>query len=409
MSVIKVIKTEQDHADAMDRLMLLMDTDLEEGSAEESELEVLAILIEQYESEHFPMDKPDPVEAIKFRMEQQGLTQKDMKPYFGSASKASEVLNGKRALSLAMIRKLHSGLEIPAEVLIRQPGTSLADFEGMSWNQFPIAEMKKRGYFSDFTGSLPELKEYAEEYIGRFLKSVRSQYIEPAYCKTSAHYVSDKSVDKYALLAWQVRVLQKAENIKTAYSYNPDSIDLATMQELARLSWAEQGPKVAQEFLSMLGIKLVIEPHFDKTYLDGAAMLDSNGHPVIGMTIRHDRLDNFWFTLMHEIAHIACHLRPDSQAFFDDIDSVKKDDIEREADGMASEALIPSSVWMNAEIRFNHDESSCIEFARQLKIHPAIVAGRIRHENKNYQALTSLIGNKQVRHHFVLPRIIRTD
>ena len=400
MSVIKVIKTGQDHADAMDRLMQLMDADPKEGSAEENELEVLAILIEQYESEHFPMDKPDPVDAIKFRMEQQGLTQKDMKPYFGSASKVSEVLNGKRALSLAMIRKLHSGLEIPAEVLIQQPGTSLSDFEGMSWNQFPIAEMKKRGYFPDFTGSLPELKEYAEEYIGRFLKSIRSQYIEPAYCRTSAHYVCDKSVDAYSLLAWQARVLQKAENIKTVYPYNPDSIDLAIMRELASLSWTEQGPKVAQEFLSMFGIKLVIEPHFDKTYLDGAAMLDANGHPVIGLTIRHDRLDNFWFTLMHEIAHIACHLHPDSQAFFDDIDSIEKDDIEREADDMASEALIPSEIWMDAAVRFNHDESGCIKFARQLKIHPAIVAGRIRHENKNYQTLTSLIGNKQVKHHF---------
>ena len=83
---------------------------------------MLAILIEQYESMQFPTELPDPVEAIKFRMEQQGLTQKDMKPYFGSDSKTSEILNGKRTLSLLMIRKLHEGLDIPAEVLIQERG-----------------------------------------------------------------------------------------------------------------------------------------------------------------------------------------------------------------------------------------------------------------------------------------------
>ena len=125
MSAIKVIKTEQDHADAMERLMALMDIDPAEGSDEDNELEVLSVLIEQYESVHFPMDKPDPIDAIKFRMDQQGLTQKDMKPFFGSASKVSEVLNKKRPLSLAMIRRLHDGLDIPADVLIQRITTFL--------------------------------------------------------------------------------------------------------------------------------------------------------------------------------------------------------------------------------------------------------------------------------------------
>ena len=127
MSVIKVIKTAKDHSDAMARLMTLLDANPEEGSPEDNELEVLALLIEQYESAQFSTDLPDPVEAIKFRMEQQGLTRKDMRPYFGSDSKTSEVLNGKRSLSLLMIRKLHKGLEIPAEVLIQERGGSLSN------------------------------------------------------------------------------------------------------------------------------------------------------------------------------------------------------------------------------------------------------------------------------------------
>jgi HTH-type transcriptional regulator / antitoxin HigA len=95
--------------------------DARPGSAEFDELELLTLLIENYEEAHYPIDFPDPVEAIKFRMEQQGLSPKDMIPYLGSQSKVSEVLNHKRPLSLAMIRALSQGLDIPIEVLVRRP------------------------------------------------------------------------------------------------------------------------------------------------------------------------------------------------------------------------------------------------------------------------------------------------
>ncbi|AMO58253.1 putative transcription regulator with HTH domain-containing protein [Endozoicomonas montiporae CL-33] len=400
MSAIKVIKTEQDYADAMDRLMTLMESAPEEDSPEDSELEVLALLIEKYETEQFPTDLPDPIEAIRFRMDQQGLTQKDMKPYFGSASKVSEVLNGKRDLSLTMIRKLHDGLGIPADVLIQERGASLPDSDGILWDHFPLAEMKKRGCFPDFTGSINELKVYSEEYLRRFLGSVHSSCIQPALCRSSAHYVSDKEVDPYALLAWQVRILQKAEKIKTNSRYEPCSINPAVMKALAKLSWSSQAPKLAEEFLSNLGIKLVTEPHFEKTYLDGAVMLDSNNQPVIGLTLRHDRLDNFWFTLLHEVAHVALHLNSDATTFFDDIDSSEKDDTEHEADRAAAEALIDSSAWSTAKVRESKSERDCIALAKELQISPAIIAGRLRHENKNYSLLTNMIGNKTVRLHF---------
>ena len=92
------------------------------GSPAEEELELLAVLVEKYEEEHYPIEYPDPVEAIKFRMEQEGLEPKDMIKYLGSQSKVSEVLNYKRSLSLAMIRELNQGLDIPAEVLLQNPG-----------------------------------------------------------------------------------------------------------------------------------------------------------------------------------------------------------------------------------------------------------------------------------------------
>lgn len=121
MYTVKVIKSESEHEQALARLMELMDANPADGSVAADELELLVLVIDQFESAHYPMDPPDPIEAIKFRMDQMGLKSKDLVPFIGSASKVSEVLSHKRPLSLNMIRKLNPGLGIPAEVLIREP------------------------------------------------------------------------------------------------------------------------------------------------------------------------------------------------------------------------------------------------------------------------------------------------
>ena len=121
MSHIKLIKSTQDHELAMARIMSLMDLDPKENSAEADEMDVLALLIEKYEEEQFPIEKPDPIEAIKFRMEQQEMRHRDLVPFIGSAPKVSEVLSGRRNLSLNMIRKLSEGLDIPVDILIQAP------------------------------------------------------------------------------------------------------------------------------------------------------------------------------------------------------------------------------------------------------------------------------------------------
>lgn len=114
---IKPIKTEQDYENALERLEELFDAKL--GSTKGDELEVLSILIDNYEKEHFPIELPDPIEAIKFRMEQMGYTQKDLADVVGLKSRASEILNKRRKLSLGMIRQLHEKMHIPTDVLIQ--------------------------------------------------------------------------------------------------------------------------------------------------------------------------------------------------------------------------------------------------------------------------------------------------
>jgi HTH-type transcriptional regulator/antitoxin HigA len=116
---VRPIRTEVDYEAALEEIATLMDA--EENTPGADRLEVLVALVEAYESRHHPIDAPDPIAAIRFRMEQQGLTAKDLEPFIGSRGRVSEVLNGKRALTLPMIRRLGAGLGIPVDVLVRQP------------------------------------------------------------------------------------------------------------------------------------------------------------------------------------------------------------------------------------------------------------------------------------------------
>jgi len=114
---IKPIKTEKDYQKALKRLEVIFDA--RPGSKEGDELEILGVLIEKYEDEHYPIDAPDPIEAIKFRMEQMGYRQKDLAKIIGYKGRVSEILNRKRKLSLEMIRSLHEKLNIPLESLVQ--------------------------------------------------------------------------------------------------------------------------------------------------------------------------------------------------------------------------------------------------------------------------------------------------
>lgn len=115
---LKVIKSEKDYQKALKRLEVIFNA--KKGSRDGDELELLSLLIDNYEKEKYPIDLPDPIEAIKFRMEQLGYKQKDLAEAMGLKSRVSEILNRKRKLTLDMIRKLHEVLGIPTEVLVKE-------------------------------------------------------------------------------------------------------------------------------------------------------------------------------------------------------------------------------------------------------------------------------------------------
>lgn len=153
--------------------------------------------------------------------------------------------------------------------------------------------------------------------------------------------------------------------------------------------------------LSRVGIAFVVLRHLPGTHLDGAALRRPDGTPIVALTLRHDRIDNFWFTLMHELAHVWKHLSDDTVAIFDDLELNVVNDTEKEADKIAQSSLIPNDLWLT----FDSGPDATLEevkiLAKKAKVHPAIVAGRWQRENKDYRKFSKILGRGEVRSHFV--------
>ena len=393
MNDIKVIKTEKDYQEALKYIEALMATDPDPESAEGEKLAILSTLIADYESREFPVIFPSPVDAIKFRMEQAGLKPADLEQYIGSKGRVSEVLSGKRQLTLEMVRALEAGLGIPAKVLIQKPDQSTE--EGYQhWDTQLVRAMEGYGYFGN-----KSLKKYSKvELLKQFFSSMGNN-MQPAalFRKEKTSYRTSSRTHKNALDAWMVRVLEKAKKIKVSATYKHGVIDLAFMRDLIKLSVKENGPLLARDHLKKVGIKLVIERHLPKTYLDGATILTEKDNPIIGITIRYDRLDNFWFTLMHELAHIARHYGQNIEIFYDEKllekGGIEIDAKEREADEWAEESILPESKWEISNAKITPTPMAAQSLANELGIHVTVVAGIIRYKHQNFFYLNKIIND----------------
>ena len=398
----KLIKTEEDYNLALSRIEELMGA--KAGTPEAEELELLATLVEIYEDKHHPMDLPDPFEAIKFRMEQLGLNQQKLVPFIGSKSKVSEVLNRKRPLTLAMVRALQKGLGIPSEVLLQESGmNSPNDLSDVQWSNFPLPEMAKRGWVP----MTNDMKVKREEIIRDFIEQAGGPSLGAvALFRKSAGSRHNSKMDTYALCAWCLRVLSLARKTSLEDRYEKGSLGSKALREIAKLSHFQNGPLLAKEYLARHGIHLIIVPHLPKTYLDGAAMVLDDGTPVVGLTVRYDRIDNFWFCLLHELAHVTKHLSKNkNDIFIDDLDlrgheAEIIDKRENEADEIAQKAFVPKKIWENDLVRVQPSAKNVVNLSERLKIHPAIIAGRIRFERRNYKLLSKYVGSREVRKHF---------
>lgn len=264
------------------------------------------------------------------------------------------------------------------------------------WDQFPIKEMHRRNWFEDFKGSTSEVVENAEEFLRGFTVDALK---EPVKAAARQRVRLGGNVNRYALIAWQCRVINIAKKIELQVKFKKTLLSDDWFKDLIKLSCDKNWAQKTKHFLEEVGIRLIILSHLSHTHLDGAAFLINLG-PIVGMTLRHDRLDNFWFVLIHELVHIKEHLSKGIlESIFDDLE-VDADDIESEADELASEILVPSEKWETALPRYIRSKETIEQFSKELGVASAIVAGKIRREADNYYILKDMVGHGEVRRNF---------
>lgn len=350
-----LIKTDEQYRRALEAVERLAAEDPPADSPAGARLELWAKLVEDYEKTRYPFAQPDPVDAILFRMAQQGLRQKDLAEMLGGKNRASEVLARKRPLTLPMIRAVSAALEIPPALLIREPAA-------------PYAVSGARAGSAD-TG---------DAVVAAWLARVR----ERAAAQTAAQ------------TAVQAR-------------YLAGSLDEDLIRYVSRLSWMDRGPRLAVEFLEERGIAVVIEPLLrgeQAARIDAAALRGRGGAPAIALTLRRDRLDHFWSALITALVLAWKHFGDDGDGEIIAVDiEARRGDAggrvagSRGARDLAAEILIPRAVWTRSAAATDPTAETIRALAAQMQISPAIVAGRVRYEREDFTLFPGLVGQRRVR------------
>jgi HTH-type transcriptional regulator / antitoxin HigA len=250
---------------------------------------------------------------------------------------------------------------------------------------------------SDESG-LSQLKRAVAEHVG--------EYGTPSLFRAGLNVENHTDhTEDWLLLAWKAQVTRRAVSAMQREKSKYCPLDVSWIKDLVHLSAEEDGPLRASLLLAARGVILVAEPQISGMNVDGAAFL-INDTPVIGLTLRHDRLDSFWFTLLHELAHIVLHYRTGLTAgFFDSVENAPIDEMEEEADKFARNLLIPEELWMRSPARIAKSAEPIERLAKQLGISPAIVFGRLRMERNNYALFSDKIGRGKVRRQLLPERV----
>ena len=325
------------------------------------------------------------------------LTQKELAEILGMKPQQVQRYeqDNYHSASIKRIAEILDALSVELHCELKLPKANLKAVDQALTNKLPSKVMRARGWLdnlSQFESYNPKNdNEAAMLYVSHNIKTASVRALHKKTVRISKKY------DEGALLAWKARILHLARDANPS-SDGMEASNPEFLKSLARLSLDEDGPLKAVHSLKDVGITVVVEKHLDKTYLDGAAMLLDSMYPVIGLTLRHDRIDNFWFVLFHELGHVVRHRSTGlADGFFDDDETKSENIMESEADDFARNALIPDEVWKNSFVRYTTDSDRIRSFAKQHNIHPAIVAGRISRERNKYAQLSRMVGRNKVR------------
>ncbi|MBT4289313.1 MAG: ImmA/IrrE family metallo-endopeptidase [Deltaproteobacteria bacterium] len=264
---------------------------------------------------------------------------------------------------------------------IRSYYQSYLEFKDIVAN-LPKTELQKRGWISseDDIASLVPMFE-----------KIHSNKLGPLFRK------HDES-KRVLWLAWLSRVSTSAKylvSLGKIEEYRP--ITKGDLKNIAQLSQNISVVKELPNILSKLGIVLIYEQGLPRMKLDGVVFLLESGHPVIGMSFRYPRVDNFWFTLMHELSHILLHISELQSPIFDDLEDSDADVIESQANRLAKNSLVEKSLWRNCKAKYSRNESDIISFSKEAKLHPSIVAGMLQREQNTFNLYRKIVDETNLR------------
>lgn len=329
-----------------------------------------------------------------------GLKQKELAQKLGLREQAVQRYEAEkyRSISLSNFQKFIHVLGVKLSGKVEE---SLKERFGMSYD-LPTDQRKKIVKHAREHGWLEKQSDTEETAMAQIRRRVAdhvNSYGTPSLLRTGLNVVDH--AEDWSLLAWKAQVTRRAEAMIDRELPAYDPLNVKWLIDLVRLSSQNDGPRLAIEFLRERGIIVVTERNISGMRVDGAAFLVRD-IPVIGLTLRTDTIDSFWFSLLHEIAHVVLHYRTGlSSGFFDEFGHDQTvDELEQEADNFAGNLLIPEEKWRRSPARISDTPAHIETFAKGLGIHPAIVFGRIRMERNNYKIFSNKIGRGTVRKQF---------
>ncbi|MES3047150.1 XRE family transcriptional regulator [Sphingomonas faeni] len=299
-----------------------------------------------------------------------------------------------RGISLGSFMRFSRALDVQlsADIKIRSLAAWMPSYELSATDaQKVLKHARNNGWLkggdTSDENAISQLKRHMAEHVG--------DHSTPSLLRTGLN-VEDHT-DDWVLLAWKAQVTRRAKAIIEQKKLRYRPINVSWLMDLVRLSSLDDGPSQAARLLEAHGIVMIVEPYVAGMKVDGAAFLVED-IPVIGLTLLRDRLDNFWFTLLHEVAHVILHYRTGLAAgFFDDVEHNHVDELEAEADLFASNLLIPEALWSRSPARIAKSAEPVLRLAKQLSISPAIIFGRIRKERRDYTIFSDKVGQGIIR------------
>ncbi|WP_428489107.1 XRE family transcriptional regulator [Rhodopila sp.] len=370
-----------------------------------AELEAEAVLYDRLRSgqiTHFEAEGLDELPDILIQARiARGMSQKDLAAFLGLKEQQIQRYEAERYRSASLDRLMEISDALGVQISKRAELVGNGHFESVdpaAWKAFPVAEMYKRGWFEDFSGSMADARKAAPDLLPAFLRGAQARYAPQALHRKSVR--SSGQVHEAGIAAWEARVRHLADRDPRGETFDPLLISEDWLAGLVKLTLDPDGPAKTMNYLRAIGVALIVEKHLPGTLLDGAALSTFDGYAIIALTLRHDRLDNFWFTLFHELGHLKLHVGHDYAAIFDDTETPAATALEEEADLFAQEALLPAVKWNVGAARFTRNEKAVLIDAKRFRVGPAVIAGRVRREAHDYTLLRGLVGAGNVRRQF---------